>query len=119
MHTAWSLSVNHACPYIHRNFIIASLLYSYIIAHRPTTGIIHTAQTIYVKMSGSESRSQHVCTSQGLHDHYSELFTWMAALIFLNVVTQPSITAIAKFVSDLVRSSYGVEPTAEGLIKLA
>ena len=34
-------------------------------------------------------KKQHACVSLGLRDHYSELFTWMAALKFENVVTQP------------------------------
>ena len=43
-------------------------------------------------MSGSESlgqEKQHVHMSSGLRNHYSELFTRMTALIFLNVVAQP------------------------------
>ena len=34
-------------------------------------------------------KKQHACTSSGPRDHYSELFTRMAALNFLNAVTQP------------------------------
>ena len=34
-------------------------------------------------------KKQHVHASSGLRDHYSELFTWMAALKFQNAVTQP------------------------------
>ena len=46
-----------------------------------------------IKTHGSESQGQEeaACmqTSSGLRDHYSELFTWMAALNFENAVTQP------------------------------
>ena len=31
---------------------------------------------------------QHACVSSGPHNHYSELFTWIAALKFENIVTQ-------------------------------
>ena len=30
----------------------------------------------------NEVKKQHVRTLSGLHDHYNELFTWMAALTF-------------------------------------
>ena len=32
-------------------------------------------------------KKQHACTSSGLRDHYSELFTWMVALKLLSAVT--------------------------------
>ena len=40
-------------------------------------------------MSDEAKEKQHACTSSGLHDHYSELFTQMAALKFVNAETQP------------------------------
>ena len=45
----------------------------------------------YMKTHGSELRGQEeaACTSSGLRDHYSELFTQMATLKLENTVTQP------------------------------
>ena len=41
-------------------------------------------------MSVNKSGGQEdACTSSGLREHYSELFTWMAAIKFLNAVTKP------------------------------
>ena len=40
-------------------------------------------------VSCEAKKKQYACVSSGLRDHYSELFTWMAALKFENVVTQP------------------------------
>ena len=70
--------------------------------------VVYLAMTVFcidqsdaqkIKTHGSESQGQeeaactHVFwptrTSSGLRDHYSELFTWMAALKFENAVTQP------------------------------
>ena len=42
-----------------------------------------------VVVSCEAKKKQHACMSSGLHDHYSELFTQMAALKFENAVTQP------------------------------
>ena len=42
-----------------------------------------------VVMSCEAKKKHHAPASLGLHNHYSELFTQMAALIFLNTVTQP------------------------------
>ena len=39
-------------------------------------------------LQGQEKIKQHACASSGLHDHYSELFTWMAGLNFQNAVAQ-------------------------------
>ena len=40
--------------------------------------------TNIIKMNGSESWGQEeaACEHAGLHDHYSELFTWVAGLNF-------------------------------------
>ena len=40
-------------------------------------------------VSREAKKKQHACAYSGLHDHYSELFTRMAALKFENAVTQP------------------------------
>ena len=40
-------------------------------------------------VSRKAKKKQHAHTSSGLHEHYSELFTRMAALKFENAVTQP------------------------------
>ena len=34
-------------------------------------------------------KKQHACEYSDLCNHYSELFTWIAGLIFLNAVAQP------------------------------
>ena len=39
-------------------------------------------------VSREAKKKQHAHASSGLHDHYSKLFTWMAALKFVNAVTQ-------------------------------
>ena len=39
-------------------------------------------------VSCKAKKKQHACTSYGLRNHYSELFTRMAALKFENAVTQ-------------------------------
>ena len=39
-------------------------------------------------VSCEAKEKRHACMSSGLHNHYSELFTWMAALKFENTVTQ-------------------------------
>ena len=38
---------------------------------------MHTSRLTVV--SREAKKKQHACTSSGLRDHYSELFTWMAA----------------------------------------
>ena len=40
-------------------------------------------------VSREAKKKQHARESSGLRDHYSELFTWMAALKFENAITQP------------------------------
>ena len=40
-------------------------------------------------VSHKAKKKQHARTSSGLYDHYSELFTQMAALKFENTITQP------------------------------
>ena len=40
-------------------------------------------------MSHEAKKKQHACASSGLRDHYSELFTRMAAVKLLNAVTKP------------------------------
>ena len=40
-------------------------------------------------VSREAKKKQHARASSGLRDHYSELFTRMAALKFENAVTQP------------------------------
>ena len=40
-------------------------------------------------MSCKVKKKQHACASSGLRDHYSELFTLITALKFVNAVTQP------------------------------
>ena len=40
-------------------------------------------------VSREAKKKQHARASSGLHDHYIELFTRMAALKFKNTVTQP------------------------------
>ena len=52
-----------------------------------------------IKTHGSESRGQEevaldVYVSFGPCDHYSDLFTWMAALKVENVATQPSAVSL-------------------------
>ena len=65
-----------------------------------------------------EAKKQHSCMSSGLHYHYSELFTQIAALNFWNG-SLAAITAIAYFITDLALFIERIEPTAEGLIKSA
>ena len=50
-----------------------------------TTGV--TSRLIVV--SRETKKKQHACMSSGPRDHYSELFTRMAALKFENAATQP------------------------------
>ena len=40
-------------------------------------------------VSREAKKKQHACTSSGARDHYSELFTRMAALKLQNAVNQP------------------------------
>ena len=40
-------------------------------------------------MSDEANKKQHAHVSLGLHNYYSELFTWMAGLNFLNAVAYP------------------------------
>ena len=40
-------------------------------------------------VSREAKKKQHAFASSGLRDHYSELFTQMAALKFKNTVTKP------------------------------
>ena len=40
-------------------------------------------------MSHQAKKKQHVCASSGLCDHYSKLFTWMAAVKLYKAVTKP------------------------------
>ena len=47
-----------------------------------------------------EVKEQHSCASSGLHDQYSELFTWMAVLIF-KMRSSIAVTAIAYFIINL------------------
>ena len=47
---------------------------------------------LYIKTDGSELRGQEEAACMRVFwpcDHYSELFTWMAALKFENALTQP------------------------------
>ena len=46
-------------------------------------------QLRFTVVSGEAKKKQHAHPSSGLGDHYSELFTWMAALKFKNAVIQP------------------------------
>ena len=50
-----------------------------------TVAIMITSRLMVV--SREAKKKQHAHTSSGLCDHYSELFTWMAALKFENAVT--------------------------------
>ena len=52
-------------------------------------------------MSCEVKKKQRACTFSGLHDHYSELFTWTAALNYKIVVTY--IVAIAA-VTELLQT---------------
>ena len=42
-----------------------------------------------IVVSGEAKKKQHARESSSLRDHYSELFTWMAAIKFENAITQP------------------------------
>ena len=42
----------------------------------------------FTAVSCEAKKQQHACVSSGPHNHYSELFTWIAALKFENAVTQ-------------------------------
>ena len=53
-----------------------------------------TERSRLMVVSREAKKKQHVCTSSGLRDHYSELFTRMAALKFENAVTQPLYIAV-------------------------
>ena len=46
-------------------------------------------------------KKQHAHVSSGLRNHYSELFTWMAGLIFKKSCNTAAIAAITQFVTDL------------------
>ena len=45
-------------------------------------------------VSREAKKKQHARESSGLQDHYSELFTWMAALKFENAITQATIAVL-------------------------
>ena len=45
-------------------------------------------------VSRDAQKKQHVHTSSGLSDHYSELFTQMVALNFLNAIAQPLLLCL-------------------------
>ena len=42
------------------------------------------------KTHSSELKKLHACLFLGLHDHYSELLTWMAVLKFVSTVPKPT-----------------------------
>ena len=54
---------------------------------------MHTGLYSYISrltvVSRESKKKQHACAYSGPSDHYSELFTRMAALKFKNAVTQP------------------------------
>ena len=56
-------------------------------------------------VSHEAKKKQHAHTSSGIHDHFNELFTRMAALKFENAVTQPPYSSFACLITDLVRSN--------------
>ena len=54
--------------------------------------VMNTNQAVKSRLtvvSREAKKKQHACASSGPRDHYSELFTRMAALKFENAVTQP------------------------------
>ena len=55
----------------------------------PTNYGLVNLQLRLMVVSHKAKKQQHASVSSGLHDHYSELFTRMAALKLENVVTQP------------------------------
>ena len=55
--------------YTHNKFILNALL-----------ELVHVSRLTVV--SREAKKKQHACASSGPRDHYSELFTWMAALKF-------------------------------------
>ena len=61
--------------------------------HTETKHIHNIYIYIYISrlmvVSHEAKKKQHARASSGLRDHYSELFTRMAALKFENAVTQP------------------------------
>ena len=50
--------------------------------------ILYISPSRLTVVSHKAKKKQHARTSSGLYDHYSELFTQMAALKFENTVTQ-------------------------------
>ena len=48
---------------------------------------MQVAITRHMVVSHEAKKKQHAYASSSQHDDYSELFTWTAALIFLNAVT--------------------------------
>ena len=61
-------------------------------------------------VSHEAKRKQHARVSLGLRDHYSKLFTQMAALKFENAVTPCHHSSFAYLITDLERSIW-VEST--------
>ena len=51
--------------------------------------IVHNLLSRQVVVSREAMKKQHACLSSGLHDHYSELFTWIAALKFIILYLSP------------------------------
>ena len=59
-----------------------------LFSKNPCVGDIELLSRLTV-VSREAKKKQHARASSGLRDHYSELFTQMAALKFENAVTQP------------------------------
>ena len=60
-------------------------------------------------MSREAKKKQHACASSGPRDHYSELFTQMAALKLENAVTQP-LQYIVRLLSEITVTEWTKSP---------
>ena len=75
---------------------------------------LHMSKSRWVVMS-REAKKQHACKFSGLCDHYSELFTQMAGLIFKMLYLSHYYSYRLIYYGP--STSYRVKPTNEGLIK--
>ena len=84
---------------MHCSEIGYSLKYVDVLLYKP-------AISRFTVVSREAKKKQHAHASTGLPDHYSELFTWMAALKFENTVTQPNIYTAASLIPRAQKQTY-------------
>ena len=76
----------HTHIYTHTRAHTLYINYTHAHAHAQRQSIARL-MVVSHKLGQEEAAYIHACMPSGLHNHYSELFTWMAALKFKN--TQP------------------------------